>query len=159
MSLGYFFPVSLKRWTLKISVYECVYICMSVLYVLTWCPWRPEEGSGPLGLELQTAESHHMAGGTQTQPGCSYHPSSPTSLKNKQTNKKTLLCLSGPKSIYPLPCEEQLVRWIIASSGARAPCLGSPHWKRQIWATLKNASHAAAELDRSDLQRKRQIKK
>lgn len=57
---------SLKRSTLKISVYECV----SVQHVHAWGPWRPEEASGP-PVSGVTVVSHHMAAGTQTQPGSS----------------------------------------------------------------------------------------
>lgn len=31
------------------------------------CPWRPEEGIGPLGLELQIVKSHCAGPGNQSQ--------------------------------------------------------------------------------------------
>lgn len=45
------------------------------------CPWRPEEGIGPLGLELQIVKSHCVGPGNQSQvlwnseQLCSYPPS------------------------------------------------------------------------------------
>lgn len=123
---------NLKRSTLKISVYEFVSVCMSVQHVHAWGPWRPEEASGSPGSGVNSCKLPH-----------GWWDSDPTwvLLTSLQSNfiKTKLLCLAGPKSIYPLSCEEQLVRWIIASSGARASCLGSPHCKRQIWAPLQTA--------------------
>lgn len=64
--LGISFLWQLKKINIKNSVYECV----SVQHVHAWGPWRPEEASGP-PVSGVTVVSHHMAAGTQTQPGSS----------------------------------------------------------------------------------------
>jgi len=46
--------------------------CMNVLpicvcHMCTWCPWKPEKDIRSPGTGLQTAMSHHVAAGYQTQ--------------------------------------------------------------------------------------------
>lgn len=57
----------------KISENSCFAFClilptyMYVYHMSTWCQWRPEEGVGPLEMELQVAVSHHVGAGNRPQ--------------------------------------------------------------------------------------------
>lgn len=52
-------------------------MCMSVYHEHTGHLWRSEEGTGPLGLELETLVSHHLQ---RTEPALSARVASALSL-------------------------------------------------------------------------------
>lgn len=58
----------MPSFKIHVIIIFCVYVffffaCMYVQYICVWDPWRLEEGSGPLEIELQMVVSYQVDAG------------------------------------------------------------------------------------------------